>query len=85
VIDTATTAESLGWVATVVFTASYFCARAEALRRVQMIGALMWMTYGGLIGSWPVIVSNALVLGAAAWTSVRGPRVAPESLEIQKA
>jgi hypothetical protein len=84
-MDNATSAEYLGWVATVVFTASYFCTRAEALRRVQMIGALMWMAYGGLIGSLPVIVSNALVLGAAAWTSSRGPRVAPKPLEVQKA
>ena len=63
--------DSLGWVATAVFAGSYFCARAETLRRVQMIGAVMWATYGGLIGSPPVVVSNLLVLGAAAWTVQR--------------
>jgi hypothetical protein len=67
----ASMAEYLGWIATAVFTASYFCARAEALRRVQMIGAAMWMTYGVLIGASPVVVSNALVLAAAAWTASR--------------
>jgi inner membrane protein len=67
--DVRVTAEYLGWVATAVFTASYFCTRAEALRRVQMVGAVMWMAYGVLIASSPVIVSNALVLGAAAWTA----------------
>jgi hypothetical protein len=84
-MDTATTAAYLGWIATAVFTASYFCTRTEALRRVQMVGALMWMVYGALIGSSPVMVSNALVLGAAAWTSARGPRAAPEPLAAQKA
>jgi Bacterial inner membrane protein len=58
----------LGWLATAVFTASYFCARPEVLRRVQMVGSVMWIAYGVLIGASPVIVSNVLVLGAAAWT-----------------
>jgi Bacterial inner membrane protein len=61
----------LGWLATAVFTASYFCTRAEALRRVQMVGSVLWMAYGVLIGASPVIVSNVLVLGAAAWTLAR--------------
>jgi Bacterial inner membrane protein len=64
----------LGWLATTVFTASYFCTRAEALRRVQMVGSVMWIAYGVLIGASPVIVSNLLVLGAAAWTMTRGER-----------
>jgi hypothetical protein len=61
----------LGWLATAVFTASYFCTRAEALRRVQMVGSVMWIGYGVLIGASPVIVSNLLVFGAAAWTMTR--------------
>ena len=35
--------EYLGWVATAVFVGSYFCKRPAALKRVQMIGALMWV------------------------------------------
>ena len=61
----------LGWAATAVFVGSYFFTRAEAIKRVQMIGALMWATYGILIGASPVIVANVLVFGAAAWTTVR--------------
>jgi hypothetical protein len=41
------------------------------LRRIQMIGALMWALYGVLIGSAPVVASNVLVLAAAAWTTAR--------------
>jgi len=43
--------EYLEWAATVVFVGSYFCRRVEVLRRVQMLGALMWVVYGVLIGA----------------------------------
>ena len=33
--------EYLGWTATAVFVGSYFCAKPAALKRVQMVGALM--------------------------------------------
>jgi hypothetical protein len=64
----------LGWAATAVFVSSYFCASAQALRRVQMIGALMWMAYGGAMHAAPVFVANLLVLIAAAWTTARSLR-----------
>ena len=60
--------EYLGWLATVIFVGSYFCRRAEWLRRVQMIAALLWIAYGILIGAAPVVAANLLVFGAAAWT-----------------
>jgi hypothetical protein len=62
----------LGWSATFVFVASYFCARASALRRTQMAGAVMWILYGALMRAYPVVVANVLVLGAAAWTGRSG-------------
>lgn len=65
--------EYLGWAATAVFVGSYFCTRAQVLKRVQMLGALMWAVYGLLIGASPVIVANLLVFGAAAWTARRAP------------
>ena len=64
----------LGWAATVVFVTSYFCKRAEVLRRVQMAGAAMWMIYGVLIQASPVVAANLLVLLAAAWTAARPRR-----------
>lgn len=70
--------ESLGWAATAVFVASYFFARPGALRAMQMLGALLWVLYGLLIDSAPVIVANVLVLAAAAWTNVRGPSREPQ-------
>ena len=41
--------DALGWVATAIFVASYFFSRASLLRAVQMVGALLWITYGLLI------------------------------------
>jgi purine-cytosine permease-like protein len=69
--------ECLGWTATAVFVGSYFFGRPALLRAVQMAGALLWITYGALIGASPVIVANLLVFGAAAWTALRQPRPRP--------
>ena len=38
-----------------------------------MLVALLWITYGVLIGALPVIIANLLVFAAAAWTSLRKP------------
>ncbi len=66
----------LGWSATAVFVASYFSGRAEALRRLQVVGALMWVAYGFLVHAAPVVAANLLVMGAAAWTGRRRSAVA---------
>jgi hypothetical protein len=63
--------ECLGWAATGVFVASYFFAKPSWLRGIQMLGALLWITYGVLIGALPVIIANLLVFAAAAWTTLR--------------
>ena len=65
--------ETLGWIATAVFVASYFFKRATLLRVAQMAGAILWIVYGSLIGSIPVIAANGLVFAAAAWTLARRP------------
>jgi uncharacterized protein with PQ loop repeat len=45
-----------------------------------MIGALLWVTYGALIGALPVIIANVLVFAAAAWTALRkAPALEPGS------
>ena len=72
--------ETLGWVATTVFVASYFFAKPAALRAVQMIGATLWIVYGCLIGAMPVIAANVLVFSAAAWTFARQGRSAAREL-----
>lgn len=62
----------IGWIATAVFTASYFFKRAEHLRRVQVAAACLWIAYGALSDAVPVVAANVLVVAAAlvaGWTS----------------
>jgi hypothetical protein len=71
--------DQLGWAATIVFVMSYFSRRPEVLRRVQMVGAIMWIVYGSLMHAAPVVVANLLVLAAAAWTAAVPSAVPRES------
>jgi hypothetical protein len=57
----------LGWAATATFVGSYLAKRAGTLVRVQIAGALLWVVYGVLVRSGPVIAANVLVAAAAAW------------------
>ncbi len=69
--------DSIGWLATAVFTSSYFCKRSATLRRVQGLAALLWLVYGALIHALPVIVANALVACVAIWSSFGRPPAQP--------
>jgi hypothetical protein len=69
--DAITLVDAVGWSATLVFVGSYFCRQASALRRVQTIGAIMWVAYGVLMQAAPVVAANLLVVAAAAWTGRR--------------
>jgi hypothetical protein len=71
VSDALTWIDMVGWCATLVFVGSYFCRQASALRRMQMLGAFMWVAYGVLVGAAPVVAANLLVVAAAAWTARR--------------
>jgi len=68
-------------VATAVFVGSYLCTRADALRKVQMVGAVLWIGYGVMMQAAPVITANVLVLGAAAWASRRREGGEPRQVE----
>lgn len=63
--------ESVGWLATAVFTMSFLFKDVIKLRALQIGGALLWLCYGLLIGSQPVVVANVLVVVVAVWTTVR--------------
>ena len=62
----------IGWLATAVFTTSYFCRTPVTLRRVQGAAALAWGAYGIAIHALPVIVANVIVAAAAVWSSFLG-------------
>jgi hypothetical protein len=64
----------VGWLATAVFVSSYFFKRPESLRRVQILGATLWIVYGVRLGAPPVIAANVLLIAAAVWTIHRAGR-----------
>jgi hypothetical protein len=69
----------IGWVATAAFADSYFCKNPAALRRVQALAALLWIAYGLVIRSLPVIVANVVVAAIAGYSSPRPAAPDPDS------
>ena len=70
--------DGIGWVATAIFTASYFFRQPRALRLIQAGAACVWMAYGFAIGALPVVVANAIVAVAAVYsTFATGPSLLP--------
>lgn len=63
--------EWIGWLATGVFGASYFCRRPQRLRLVQAAAALLWIGYGVIIKAPPVIVANLVVAALAVASALR--------------
>ena len=61
--------DAIGWVATAIFSASYFFRQPRALRLIQAAAACVWMAYGLAIGALPVVVANAIVAVAALYSS----------------
>lgn len=65
----------VGWIATFIFAASYFCKRPAHLCLMQALAASLWIVYGIIIGAYPVIVANAIVAVIAVYSAWR-PRTA---------
>ncbi|HUS05225.1 MAG TPA: hypothetical protein VMZ52_02945 [Bryobacteraceae bacterium] len=68
--------DAIGWVATGVFSISYFVREPAAMLRVQAAAACLWIAYGLSIGSTPVVAANAIVAVSAVYSAfVRSRRV----------
>jgi len=77
---------ALGWTATALFASSYLFKRPATLRRVQALGAVLWIVYGAVIHAPPVVAANLIVAGAALWSArgtsgrpAREPTAAPQA------
>lgn len=66
--------DALGWVATAIFSTSYFFRRQATLRRIQAAAACLWVAYGLAIGALPVVAANVIVAAAAIYSSFLGPK-----------
>jgi len=71
--------EIIGWLATAAFASSYFFEDQAHLRRVQAGAALLWVAYGLVIHSRPVIVANIIVMTIALWSTFSRRRASVES------
>jgi uncharacterized protein with PQ loop repeat len=60
----------IGWLATAVFMTSYISKSPIMLRRIQALASCLWLTYGVMIHSVPMIVANALVAVVALYSSI---------------
>jgi uncharacterized protein with PQ loop repeat len=68
--------DAIGWVATGVFSISYFVREQAVMLRVQAAAACLWIAYGLAIGSTPVIAANAIVAVSAVYSAfVRSRRI----------
>ena len=70
---------AIGWIATAVFSTSYFFKGASTLRWIQAGAALLWVTYGVLIHAMPVVVANIIVAAAAVYSSIASARAAKQN------
>ena len=66
--------ELVGWAATGVFAGSYLCREPQTLRKVQAFAAVLWIGYGVLIHSFPIIISNIIVATLATLSALRAGR-----------
>lgn len=71
--------DAVGWVATAVFSTSYFFRQPATLRRVQAGAACLWVVYGIAIGALPVVAANLIVAAAAVYSSISRTGKSPAS------
>ncbi len=72
----------IGWLATAMFTSSYFFRQPRALRLIQALAACLWITYGAILHAMPVVAANVLVATAALYSLSRGRRVPSHTTEL---
>ena len=61
----------VGWVATVLFAGSYLFKEPRSLSIMQAVAALVWIVYGTIIASGPVIAANIAVATMACYSAWR--------------
>jgi len=66
--------EAVGWVATAIFSSSYFFRQPAALRRIQAGAACLWVIYGLAIGAMPVVAANVIVAASALYSTLQTRR-----------
>jgi len=55
--------EWVGYLASLVLMISFLMKNINKLRIINSIGAVLFIVYGFMLSSWPVIITNAFILG----------------------
>lgn len=56
--------EGIGYLASLVLMVSFLMKNINTLRIINSIGAILFVVYGIMLAtSWPIIISNAFILG----------------------
>ncbi|MGC4121932.1 MAG: hypothetical protein QM765_53710 [Myxococcales bacterium] len=63
--------ELVGYAASVLVAASLMMKSVARLRWVNLVGAVCFAAYGGLVGAWPVLAVNTFIVGVNAWFLVQ--------------
>jgi ribosomal protein S18 acetylase RimI-like enzyme len=66
-MSTHTLYEIIGYVGSALIVVSLAMSNIIRLRVVNLVGALVFMTYGVLIGSFPVMATNLIISGIDVW------------------
>ncbi len=53
--------EWVGYAAMIMLMISFVMKDIKKLRVVNTIGCLLFVAYGFMIGSWPIIITNAFI------------------------
>lgn len=64
---TFTPVEIVGYVASVLVVVSLSMTSVVRLRRISLVGSVTFVVYGALIGSLPIILTNAAIAGLNVW------------------
>ncbi len=67
--------EWIGWLATAVFAGSYVFKDPGVLRKIQAGAAILWVIYGLIIHSSPVVAANVAVAAMAVWSSLSRAKI----------
>ena len=66
--------EVIGWIAMCITISSFFFQKMRTLRTINFIGCLLWMIYGTLLVSAPIVLTNVAIGLTHAFWFMKNPK-----------
>lgn len=73
--------EYIGYLASGVVLVSFLMKNMNTLRMVNCVGCLLFVTYGVLLESIPIIITNLAICGINVFYLIKAQRVTPSEIE----